>query len=227
MTLVTLGILSCIPSLWHIIWSCCLTIFACTWTAIHPNIPGMYEGRVAKITRRALIMGFAMAAPELVVIWALRQLLVLAKLQRKLQCGWTMTHGFFARMGGFMLYVNDEPRGTLTPYELLRFVSEKSVEMPVISKAEIEDRSKGDPLSKGIAVLQLVWFVSQLIARYVQNLPITLLEIDTLAIAALTCISYGLWWKKPKDVGCPYAVHWTARALPSHLTYKYAVNVLT
>jgi hypothetical protein len=129
-------------------------------------------------------------------------------------------------MGGFMLYVNDEPRCTLSPYQLLKLVREGSVEMPVISKAEIEDRSKGDTLSKGIAILQLAWFVSQLIARYVQNLPITLLEIDTMAIAILACIPYGLWWKKPKDVGCPYAVHWKAKASPSDIDYGYVVNIL-
>ncbi|KAG1741646.1 hypothetical protein EDB19DRAFT_1634476, partial [Suillus lakei] len=139
--------------------------------------------------------------------------------------GWTVTHGFFAWMGGFMLYVSDEPQGTLTPDELLQFVREGSVEMPVISEAEIEDRSKGDALSKGIAILQLAWFVTQLVARYIQNLPITLLETDTLAVAALTCIPYGLWRKRPKDAGCPYIVHRKATAThPNHLTsYQYVI----
>jgi hypothetical protein len=129
-------------------------------------------------------------------------------------------------MGGFMLYVNDEPRGTLTPDELLRFIDERSVDMPVISEAEVADRSKGDGLSKSFSILQLVWFVVQLFARYVQTLPITLLEIDTLAVTALTCISYGLWWKKPKDVRCPYVVHWKGPASqPSRLTYEYVVYI--
>ncbi|KAG2033092.1 hypothetical protein BDR03DRAFT_968434 [Suillus americanus] len=134
---------------------------------------------------------------------------------------WTITHGFFAWMGGFMLHVNGNPRATLTPNELLEFVRKGSVDLPVITEAEIEDRSKGDGLSKGIAILQLLWFVAQLVARYIQNLPITLLEIDTLAVAALTCISYALWWKKPKDVGCPYIVHLKATAtLPGRLAYE-------
>ncbi|KAG1749368.1 hypothetical protein EDD22DRAFT_917005 [Suillus occidentalis] len=135
--------------------------------------------------------------------------------------GWTTTHGFFAWMGGFMLYVDGKPRATLDPYELLEFVRKGLVDMPVITEAEIEDRSKGDGLSKGIAILQLAWFVAQLIARYIQNLPITLLEIETLAVAALTCISYGFWWKKPKDVGYPYIVHLKETAtLPDQLTFE-------
>ncbi|KAG1814677.1 uncharacterized protein BJ212DRAFT_1569089, partial [Suillus subaureus] len=134
--------------------------------------------------------------------------------------GWTVTHGFFAWMGGFMLYVNGKPRATLTPEELECFVRKGSVEMPVIVEADIEDRSKGDTLSKGIAILQLAWFVLQLVARYVQNLPITLLELDTLALAALAGIAYGFWWKKPKDVGRPHAVYWKAIASPpSGLAY--------
>jgi hypothetical protein len=125
---------------------------------------------------------------------------------------WTLTHGFFAWMGGFMLYVDGMPRATLTPDELLRFVREGSVEMPVIAEGDIEDRSKGDVLSKLVAILQLVWFIIQLIARCVQNLPVTLLEIDTLGLAALTCIAYGLWWKKPMNIGRPHIVHWKSGA---------------
>ncbi|KAG0695653.1 hypothetical protein DFH29DRAFT_813952, partial [Suillus ampliporus] len=112
----------------------------------------------------------------------------------------------------------------LNPDEIRRFICEGYVDMPVIMEADIADKSKGDVLSKGIAILQLVWFVIQLVARYVQNLPITLLEIDTLAVAALTCISYGLWWKKPKDIGCPCIVHWKATGSPTYLSYKSVDN---
>ncbi|KAG2033101.1 hypothetical protein BDR03DRAFT_872734 [Suillus americanus] len=205
-------------SLWDIIWSCAATLFACTWTAIHPNIPGMDEGNFAVFSRRLGIMTMALIAPELMITWATVQFL---------SAQWTVTHGFFAWMGGYMLYVNDVPRATLRPNELERFVREGSVEMPVIMKADIEDRSKGDALSKGVAIIQLGWFVLQLVVRYVQNLPMTLLELETLAVAALTCIAYGFWWKKPKDVGRPYVVYWKATTSPpSELAYEYVVNIL-
>ncbi|KAG2343492.1 hypothetical protein BDR05DRAFT_300328 [Suillus weaverae] len=256
-------------TLWNILLSCGLTLFACTWTAIHPNIPGMDEGKLAITSRRLCIMVIALIAPELMITWATRQFLSAREAAKAFNdkfCadrakthgddrdtsertvtlvsdiseasassgaprhaefkGWTITHGFFAWMGGFMLYVDGKPRATLTPDELQYYVRQRSVDMPVISEAEIEDRSKGDGLSKGIAILQLAWFDTQLIARYIHNLPITLLEIDTLAVAALTCISYGLWWKKPKGVGCPYIVHLKASAtLPDRLTYDNA-NIL-
>ncbi|KAG1720385.1 hypothetical protein EDB19DRAFT_1836021 [Suillus lakei] len=259
-------------TLWDIIWSCGITLFACAWTAIHPNIPGVDEKGYAIFSRRILIMIMMLIAPELIVTWASRQFFSAIAFKKQFNdalnaqraeahdrrpdvelstlrggfaesCGsssayptefeeratdifveWTVTHAFFAWMGGFMLYVDGKPRGTLSPDELLRYIREGSVDMPrpIIQKADIDDRSKGDILSKGVAILQLVWFVIQLAARRAQNLPITLLEIDTLAITALTFVAYSLWWMKPKNVGLPYIIHWKATALPpSKLTLAY------
>jgi len=76
----------------------------------------------------------------------------------------------------------------------------------------------------------LAWFIVQLAARHAQSLPISLLEIDTLAVAGLTCIAYGLWWKKPKDVGRPYVVQWKAtqdlRSTDLTFNYQYVVNII-
>ncbi|KAG1817836.1 hypothetical protein EV424DRAFT_1324170 [Suillus variegatus] len=219
-------------SLWDIIWSCAVTLFACTGTAVHPNIPGMDEGKFTVYSRRLGIMMMALISPELMITWATAQYLTARNAAKDFNDSdafeWTTTHGFFAWMGGFMLYFNDKPRATLTPDELLHFVHEGFVEMPIIVEADIEDRSKGDALSKGIAILQLAWFALQLVARHIQNLPITLLELDTLAVAALTGIAYGFWWKKPKGVGHPHAVYWKETASPpSNLAYEYVVNILT
>ena len=60
-------------TLWEIILSCALTLFACTWTAVHPNIPGMKEGIVAITSRRLFLMVMALIAPELMVTWSARQ----------------------------------------------------------------------------------------------------------------------------------------------------------
>ncbi|KAG2098750.1 uncharacterized protein F5147DRAFT_357282 [Suillus discolor] len=88
------------------------------------------------------------------------------------------------------------------------FIENEYVDIPDIVEADIEGRSKGDALSKGVAILQLGWFILQLVARYIQQRPVTLLEIDTLAIVCLSCIAYGLWWNKPKDVRRPHPIHW-------------------
>ncbi|KAJ8590161.1 hypothetical protein M405DRAFT_712308, partial [Rhizopogon salebrosus TDB-379] len=189
--------------------------FACTWTAIHPNIPGVNESQAAITFRHLFIMVVALIAPELIITWATRQFFSAREAAKDFNDTfdvqdetWTVTHGFFAWMGGFLLYVNDEPRATLTPDELRHFIRDGSVYAPIIGEADINDRSMGDVLSKGIAILQIAWFILQIAARYVQHLPITLLEINTLAVAALTSTAYGWWWKKPKDVGRPCPVYW-------------------
>ncbi|KAK0487614.1 hypothetical protein IW261DRAFT_1558667 [Armillaria novae-zelandiae] len=61
----------------------------------------------------------------------------------------------------------------------------------------IKDRSKSDITAKAITVIQLIWFITQCIGRHAQNLPITLLEISTLAIATLSIILSLLWMNKP------------------------------
>ena len=66
--------------------------------------------------------------------------------------------------------------------------------------SQIQDRSKGDGLSKGLVIVQASWFVAQCISRWATGLAITEAELVTLALAALNGIIYFLWWHKPLDV---------------------------
>jgi len=75
-----------------------------------------------------------------------------------------------------------------------------------ITKEAIEDKSKGDILSKGFAILQTGWFILQCIARKIQHLPVTELEVVTLGFAILNFATYRLWWNKPLDVRDPFPV---------------------
>ncbi|KAK0224528.1 hypothetical protein EDD85DRAFT_914131 [Armillaria nabsnona] len=68
------------------------------------------------------------------------------------------------------------------------------------SAETIEDKSKGDTLSKMFSILQISWFIVQCIAQALQHLPITLLEVTALAFAGLSIITYCLWWNKPLNV---------------------------
>ncbi|KAK0244070.1 hypothetical protein EDD85DRAFT_784563 [Armillaria nabsnona] len=73
-------------------------------------------------------------------------------------------------------------------------------ELKNIRDDSIKDRSKSDITTKAITVIQLIWFITQCIGRHAQNLPVTLLEISTLAIATLSIILSLLWMNKPCDV---------------------------
>jgi len=196
-------------SLWNIIWSCLSTIFACTWIAVHPNIPAPKDSKWIVFRRRVAIIGYVLIAPEMVILWAARQHYGAKHFAEQHQRrGWTMTHGFFVIMGGFTLH--DEqgtPLRILEPIELEKLSEAGRIEWPSITEEEIQDRSKGDYLSKGIVLVQTSWFIAQCIARFVYRLEVTELEVATLSFAVLTGFTYYLWWNKPLDVRCSIPVY--------------------
>ena len=72
-------------SIYNIIWSCLATIFACTWIAVHPNLPAPKEGELQVFLRRLAIMGYLLLAPEMVIMWASRQYLAALEISRRHQ----------------------------------------------------------------------------------------------------------------------------------------------
>ena len=74
------------------------------------------------------------------------------------------------------------------------------------TEAEIKDRGKSDWLAKSLVLLQTSWFVMQCIARAIKHLPVTHLEIVTLAYAAMNLVIYVFWWNKPLNVNRPVRV---------------------
>ena len=129
-----------------------------------------------------------------------------------------MTHGFFIIMGGFHLFKrsseethnddrciseeDDEPLHPLEESGLLGY--SESFTMP--TEAEIDDRGKSNWLAKFLVLLQTSWFVMQCIARGIEHLPVTHLEIVTLAYAAMNFVIYVFWWNKPLNVNRPVRV---------------------
>ncbi len=69
-----------------------------------------------------------------------------------------------------------------------------------ITKHDIDDKSKADGLTKAFALVQCSWLLIQLIARAVQGLAITELELSTGAFVLCAFIMYLLWWEKPFDM---------------------------
>jgi hypothetical protein len=111
-----------------------------------------------------------------------------------------MVHGFFISMGGFVVKHGDILR-PVASHDIGQSVSVDAV--LDIEDPEIEDHSKGDVISKGLAFLQTLWFIIQCCARARQRLPLTELEVVTLAFAALNIVIRIIWWDKPLDVRYP------------------------
>ena len=83
---------------------------------------------------------------------------------------------------------------------------EKRIVWPSITKDEIEDRSKGDFMSKSLAVVQTTWFIAQCLARGVARITLTQMELATLAYSVLNIILCILWWNKPLGLAFPFHV---------------------
>ena len=69
-----------------------------------------------------------------------------------------------------------------------------------IPKQLIDARSKSDWLGKGLICFQVVWMLTQIIARKVAGLPVTLLELNTAVHIGCAILLYFIWWYKPQDV---------------------------
>lgn len=104
---------------------------------------------------------------------------------------WTITHGFFVVMGGFHYYYDGKPLYPLDSSQVVALVKTGTLVPP--TEHELKDKSKGDALSKSFIIIQTLWFVIQCIARRIEHLPITKLEIMTLAYTVITIAMYGFW----------------------------------
>jgi hypothetical protein len=60
-------------TIWNIIWSSLVTLFACIWVAVHPNVPAFGDGTLEKLRQRAKLLLTAIIAPEIIIMFAMRQ----------------------------------------------------------------------------------------------------------------------------------------------------------
>lgn len=111
---------------------------------------------------------------------------------------WTMTHDFFASTGGLAFEKDswageesdkgsrDEFLPRATPKRLA--LTAKGVALlaecgflPDIPEEDILDKSKANGLAKALVVIQALWMLLQVIGRIISRLPVTLLEVNTVA----------------------------------------------
>lgn len=182
---------------------------------------------------RLKLMFLALIAPEFIVFWAIRQWIVARNVSQSAYflagnyCYWnsfseygvSMTHGFFVSMGGFMV-TNGDLFQPIIPEDIgstdIAFTDPMKQtpspftidvnEIARIDKRDLADRSKGDALTKSVALLQIGWFVVQIIARGAQQLHVTELELATLAFSSMNLVTYILWWDKPLAVSRPIVI---------------------
>ena len=111
---------------------------------------------------------------------------------------WTMTHDFFASTGGFAFEIETEAtpineKGRVRPFlppnapHRLTLTARgvallaRCGHLPSIPEAEISDKSKANDLAKALVIIQATWMLIQVIGRLIARLPVTLLEVNTIA----------------------------------------------
>lgn len=106
-------------------------------------------------------------------------------------------------MGGFVVQVDSTRNMLFKPEDAARLIHENIVEIPTLIDKDIDDHSKASWVSKSVALIQIIWFLTQLLARVIQRLPVTTLELFTLSIVSCAGFIYGFYWHKPFDVQRP------------------------
>ena len=99
-----------------------------------------------------------------------------------------------------------EGNWALNSYQMWYAYSNDIIAFPPISLEDLSDRSKGDALVRTATTAQILWIMTQIIARSVVNLQTTLLEVTVLAFALCGVVTYVLLWHKPQDVAVPVYV---------------------
>ncbi|KAF4222997.1 hypothetical protein CNMCM6805_009645 [Aspergillus fumigatiaffinis] len=194
---------------WGILSTCLLTITLCCWTSVCPNIPAKSDGYWPRLRDKFHLACMGILGPEFLLMLATGQwssarksVKEFSRLDRNGGKGeWTMTHAFYADMGGFLL----EGPGVKTPFpvdatQLLFLVKQGYVEYPKITRDDIDDRNKSDGFARFIAVCQVVWFLLNCILRRAQHLALTTLELTTISFVIVFFATSFCWYYKPQDI---------------------------
>ncbi|KAL8387820.1 hypothetical protein RB595_009652 [Gaeumannomyces hyphopodioides] len=151
-----------------IMWSSCLTILLCVWMATYPNAPSPNDKWYHRFVDKANLALIGFLGPDFLLGIAVGQLVSARKSVKmfreapELSQGtpWTLTHGFFADMGGFHLRAPDLPREfPINAEQLFYLVKHGHLDFPVLTREDIGRRSRVDGLSKIITVWQaFCWY---------------------------------------------------------------------
>lgn len=227
-------------SSWDILWSCLSAIFACTWTALHFDVPRNNPSARKTFGMKFYYWLLCVIYPELLLMNPAAEDFLLAKktfayfksaqeeidqkrestapssaLLSSCETGkstpprveWTLAHGFCVNMRGLALRTTDNRTYIVEVKYVKTLVKAGVINYNEFDMDDIEDRSKADSLAKIVSLTQSSWTTVNVLARAAYKLPTTPLEIATLAFIFCAFISYGLWWRKPKDMNAPIVIH--------------------
>ena len=190
-----------------IVWSCVLTISLCSWSTLCLNLPAVGDGYSRIVRRKIYLTGLGVLGPEIILQLALGQW---ASARRSVKLfhssghtSWTITHAFFADMGGFLLQTKDSPAFPLNAIQLHYLVKEGYLKYPEVDRKTLQDKDKAEAFVRIITIIQICWFLLNCIGRAAQHLAITTFELTTIAFIVCSLATSYFWLRKPMDVETP------------------------
>ncbi len=180
-----------------IAWNCLFTIFICTYIMLSLNVPASGDTSWAVLKRRLFWMSIAISGPEFVLTFASGQWGTakdsVKAFRASNQTNWTMRHGFFADMGGFLLVSPDSPPFPANSKHIHWLVTHGHLDIPDINEAEMADKSKQDTVAKIVTFFQVSYLILQCLGRVLQHLTITTMELFALAIVICSIMTSFCW----------------------------------
>ncbi|KAJ5960073.1 uncharacterized protein N7479_007223 [Penicillium vulpinum] len=224
-------------SSWDIFWTCVSTILACTWTALHISVPSRDQTQAVYIFVKAMAWVGTILAPEFMAgtaaeeLWQARSAVArcnaafrIVNSERvdpdpspsevsetekteKPEGRWRTIQGFCLGMNGVLLQTKDDWTYPVRCSNVVALIKARVIKPSHLRIRDIQDRAKADSFAKGFTLLQAFWVTCNIIARRAYDLPITALEISTLAYIACAAATYIIWWNKPKDMVTPITIY--------------------
>lgn len=132
--------------------SCAVTIFLCNWSSICVNVPPSHHGRLDIFMDKWHMFCLSLLGPEFIFCMALGQYMSARASRDSFHNSgykdWTLTHGFFADMGGFIFQPRAWNQFPIDARQLHYLVTRGYVTYPEVSKAFIDDKNKTDGLAR-------------------------------------------------------------------------------
>jgi hypothetical protein len=187
-----------------ILLSCLAVLLLNTWTVLHLNIPP-HRSPWRNYLHKCKWWIIALICPDGLAVSSAEQWRNAKRSVKRLKSKypwWTITHGFYAEMGGYRVVspTSSQQQYTFRVKELIWLTENNILTIPEVSSEELHDKSNADYLVKGLALTQSTWFMLQTCARVNQHLPMTTLELATVAFIGCTGMMYFFWWHKPMDL---------------------------
>lgn len=190
-----------------IIWSCCFTMFLCSWSSLCLNVPGPEDTTWKIFRRRVYLTALALLGPEFIFQIALSQWesarQSVAEFEAAGMDWWTITHAFYADMGGFVLKCKDSVAFPINAKQLHYLIVKGYVKIPRVNEQVIADKNKVDGMLRLITVCQCLWFIFSMCGRASLRLAITTGELTTAAFIVCSVATTFCWYNKPADVRTP------------------------